>query len=236
MKMICLGDSITRGVSFTGGRLRIMKENYPSLLQQNFVQTGKEQIEIINKGVFNDNSDSLIKRVDKDVILEQPDFALLNIGGNDCDFNWGKVAEEPDSPHEPTVPIERYLKNVSQLIDTLKTADITPIVLTLPPLDPVRYYKNIASRFGTSISHWINTVGGIEHWHGSYNRSLNMLLDQMDSIKRIDVRSYIKKAGDLASLISDDGIHLTKKGYKVMSDAIFAELSLMMQKVESYQN
>jgi lysophospholipase L1-like esterase len=224
MKIICFGDSLTRGVSYIQGRLRIVKENYPTVLQ-NLFSNNDSTVTILNKGVFNDNSDLLLERLDKDVLAEKPDYTIISIGGNDCDFHWNKVAENPEEEHQPIVPIEKYVENVKKLIINLKNSGITPIVLTMPPLDPVRYYKLIAEKYGKSISHWISTCGGIEHWHGLYNRSLNELIEQLD-VRKIDVRTALKKAGILENIISDDGIHLTSEGYKAMSSTIFNELKI----------
>ncbi|MFH5780510.1 SGNH/GDSL hydrolase family protein [Heyndrickxia oleronia] len=228
MKIICFGDSLTRGVSVVKGRLRIMKENYPSFLQSFFPSDSEEDhVEVVNKGVFNDNSDLLIARLEKDVISQKPDYTIIGIGGNDCNFKWDEVAKNPNQHHEPIVPIEQYLENVKTLIFSIKNSGITPIILNLPPLDPVRYYKFIAEKFGPSISHWISSVGGIEHWHGLYNRSLNKLANELKVLK-IDVRTAIKDAGDFIDLISDDGIHLTSNGYKVLSNEVYQQLIRMM--------
>lgn len=220
MKIICFGDSLTRGVSYVKGRLRIIKDNYPAFLQELFSREKDFGVSIINKGVFNDNSDLLLSRIDKDVIEERPDYAIVGIGGNDCNFHWNEVAENPEKEHQAIVPLERYLENVKAIVTKLQSAGITPVILTMPPLDPVRYYRFISSNWSTSISHWISMLGGIEHWHGMYNRSLNELIKELD-VSKIDVRSALKKAGDLIDFISDDGIHLTAKGYKVISEEIF---------------
>ncbi|MFJ7995214.1 hypothetical protein ACIQY5_24240 [Peribacillus frigoritolerans] len=80
---------------------------------------------------------------------------------------------------------------------TLKMShNITPFLLTLPPLDPARYYRSIADKFGHSIGHFVSHVGGIEHWHGMYNRQLKSLAEEL-KVPLIDVRSYIKSSGDL---------------------------------------
>ncbi|WP_107982393.1 SGNH/GDSL hydrolase family protein, partial [Heyndrickxia sporothermodurans] len=185
-----------------------------------FLSNNRENVEVVNKGVFNDNSDLLMARLTKDVINEKPDYTIIGIGGNDCNFKWNEVAEHPDETHEPIVPIDRYLDNVKTMISIVKDSGITPIIMSMPPLDPVRYYKFIADKYGPSISHWISSLGGIEHWHGLYNRSLNKLVSDIDVIK-IDVRTAIKQAGELIDLISDDGIHLTSTGYKALSREVF---------------
>lgn len=223
MKIICFGDSLTRGVSVAKGRLRILKENYPAFLQQLFSENDGEDVTIINKGVFNDNSDSLLSRLDKDVIEQHPDYAIIEIGGNDCNFNWKDVVKSPRVEHAPIVPIDRYIENIRTIVKKVQESGITPIISTLPPLDPVRYYKNVSDKYSDVVGHLIGSMGGIEHWHGIYNQNLNKLADELGVLK-IDVRSAIKKAGDLAELISDDGIHLTAAGYKVFSQDVYKNI------------
>ncbi|MFT4412857.1 SGNH/GDSL hydrolase family protein [Fredinandcohnia humi] len=223
MKIVCFGDSLTRGVSFVKGRMRILKENYPAFLQELVSSNKGENLSILNKGVFNDNSDLLLSRLDKDVLHENPDYVIINVGGNDCNFHWDEVASRPDEEHQPIVPLDRYIENIKQIIQQIRESNITPVLMTLPPLDPVRYYKLLAERYGSSISHWISLQGGIEHWHGLYNRSLSTLAEQLEVCK-IDVRTALKQSGDLLYLISDDGIHLTSEGYKTISYEIYSSL------------
>jgi isoamyl acetate esterase len=223
MKIICFGDSITRGVSFVKGRLRIIKDNYPTFLEKLFSVNISEDIIVLNKGVFNDNSHLLLKRLEKDVLSEKPNYVLLNVGGNDCNFNWQEVAESPNSNHEPIVSVQQYMENIKQMVTKMKQSNITPILITLPPLDPVRYYKFIADKYGTTISHWISCCGGIEHWHSLYNLQLNKLIEQFN-LPNIDVRTALKKEGNATDFISDDGIHLNADGYRKMSEVIFEEM------------
>lgn len=222
MKIVCFGDSLTRGVSFVKGRLRIIKENYPQVLQQLFSENN-ESVSVVNKGVFNDNSNLLLNRLEKDVIDEKPNYVIIEVGGNDCNFKWDEVAEKPWEDHQAIVPMQQYLDNLKTIITNIKQNDITPIIATLPPLDPVRYYKNISSRYSPAISHWISEVGGIDYWHSMYNRNLNRLADEYNILK-VDVRSALKKAGNLVEFISDDGIHLTAEGYKVLSNEIYQHI------------
>lgn len=217
MKMICFGDSVTRGITFVCGRFKIIRENYPTLLQR-FLG---EEDEVINKGVFNDNSDLLVKRLDHDVLDEHPDLVFINIGGNDCNFTWDQVAEFPESEHESIVPLERYLSNVSLLIQRITATGAMPVILSLLPLDPVRYYQSLIKHYSHSIGHWVSMCGGIEHWHGMYNRALKELCERTGT-KLIDVRSEFKRKGAFSELINEDGLHPTAKGYKALAESVLA--------------
>lgn len=222
MKILCFGDSLTRGVSFVNGRLKILKKNYPNVLQDLFKKANKgdEDIQVINKGVFNDNSNLLIERLELDVIKEKPDFVIIEIGGDDCDFAWPEVSQQPNDDHEATVPLDRYISNLVSIITKVRKEGITPILSTLPPLDPVRYYKRITRNFSSQVSNWICKVGGIEHWHSKYNSAIKKVAEELD-VMLIDVRNAIQCAGDLNILISEDGIHLTERGYEVFATEVF---------------
>jgi isoamyl acetate esterase len=218
MKIVCFGDSVTRGISYVNGRLRIVKENYPMLLQK--LLSHVPQLDVINKGVFNDNSDLLLQRLEQDVLRQQPDYVLIGVGGNDCNFRWDEVAAAPVDSHAPIVELDRYLQNIRQMAASIQSSGALPIFLSLVPLDPVRYYKFLTEMHGTAISHWIAVCGGIEYWHAQYSKSLKSLLASLD-LPCIDVRAAFTKLPTLATLISDDGIHPTVEGYHLMSETIF---------------
>ena len=124
MKIICFGDSLTRGVSVVKGRLRILKDNYPAFLQELFTQKGEKDITVINKGVFNDNSDLMLSRLEKDVISEHPDYVILEVGGNDCNFKWNEVIEKPEEEHQAIVSLDRYLANISTLVTRIQRVEL----------------------------------------------------------------------------------------------------------------
>ena len=226
MNIICFGDSVTRGVTHVRGRLRIVKENYPTLLQSALTEMRVNmeiQMNIVNKGVINDNSDLLLARLDKDVLSERPNYVVIEIGGNDCNFRWDEVAKHPHRTHDSIVPIERYLRNIEQMVKQIQNIGSTPVILDILPLDPARYYQHISSIHGASIGHWIGLCGGIGHWHGLYNYELRNLLKKLQ-VKRIDVRSAFKRAGNLSELLSDDGVHPSPAGYRVLANSVLSGL------------
>lgn len=213
MKIICFGDSITRGVTLQGTRLRIVKGTFPKLLQQHF-----ENIEIINKGVFNDNSFSLLERFNKHIVSENPNIVFIEIGGNDCVFDWQAVADSPLDEHTATVPLDTFIENVTQICRNIQNIHVQPVLLALPPLDAARYYTYLTTLFGNDISHWICRTGGISEWHGRYNEALVKLSDTLH-VPMIDTRTPFF-AHPMDTVISNDGIHPTAKGYALIAETI----------------
>nr|WP_268239381.1 SGNH/GDSL hydrolase family protein [Sporolactobacillus putidus] len=227
LKIVCFGDSVTRGITFVSGRFKIIRENYPALLQR-FLGSGDE---VINKGVFNDNSDLLVRRLDKDVLQLHPDLVLINIGGNDCNFRWDQVSLLPEEEHVPIVPLSRYLANIKILIEKISSSGAVPVVLSLLPLDPARYYQSLMKRYSHSIGHWISCCGGIEHWHGMYNRALKDLVRKM-GVPVLDIRTAFKQKGNFSKLINEDGLHPSAEGYRALAEIVSAgipELRVMVE-------
>ncbi|RYL93146.1 GDSL-type esterase/lipase family protein [Sporolactobacillus sp. Y61] len=227
MRIVCFGDSVTRGITCARGRFRIIKDNYPALLQR-FLG---EDDEVINKGVFNDNSDLLVKRLDKDVLQLHPDLVLINIGGNDCNFRWDQVAQLPDEEHIPIVPLDHYLSNIRVIVERIASAGAVPVILSLLPLDPVRYYRSLMKHYSHAIGHWIGWCGGIEHWHGMYNRALKDLVKKIN-VPCVDIRSAFKLKGNFSDLINEDGLHPTSKGYHALAEIIFSNMPHLKRAVQ----
>ncbi len=222
VKIVCFGDSVTRGISFFRGRLRIQRQNYPYFLQERLDGEGRD-IQVVNKGVWNDTSTHLLQRLKADVLDLDPDLVLIEIGGNDCNFRWDEVAASPHDVHEPIVPLREYLENVTRLVKEIDGRGTLPVLLTLLPLDPVRYYRHLVRFYGDKLGHWIGLCGGIEHWHGMYNRFLRRLISDLN-ISWIDLRNRFKRKGDLQELLSDDGVHPLPTGYRAMAECILEGL------------
>lgn len=254
MRIVCVGDSLTRGVTFINGGLHILRETYPKLLQVAFnigaepgtaggepgqaaskvsgggddsrgVVGGGAQVshvEVVNRGAFNDNSDRLVGRLERDVLAIHPDVVVIGIGSNDSTFHWDQVAAAPDDEHEAVVPLKRYLDNVTKVVEEIRAFGAVPVVLTLLPPDPARYYLNLARIFGKQIAHWIGSCGGIEPWHRAYDQALRTVLNQL-SVDMVDVRAAFDAEADTrnSEWMSDDGIHLTARGYQWLSEVVF---------------
>ena len=133
------GDSLTRGVVLdeATGKYRLTKASFSSSLatdcQYNIVNCSKLGL-TIEKGL------SIMRQK-----TSQEGYAILEYGGNDCDFFWDQVASNPDfKTQKCKVPPERFLSLYRQAVEYLRSRNVSPIICTLPPIDAHRYFQWIS--------------------------------------------------------------------------------------------
>jgi len=121
MKIICLGDSITKGV-----RPGVTEEQtFEYLLTRKLSEAGVE-VEIINSGIGSETTALALERFSRDVINAQPDYLTIMYGTNDAAINEGCV--------KPRVSLADYKANLQSMVSQAKAAGIKPILMTPIPL------------------------------------------------------------------------------------------------------
>ena len=106
MKIAALGDSLTKGVVLN-------ERNRYSVLDKGFVDIVGEEldVDVKNYGKFGCTVGygySVIDRHSEDIA--QADYTLLEYGGNDCDFDWDKIGDDPEGTYEPK--LNRYTRRM----------------------------------------------------------------------------------------------------------------------------
>jgi lysophospholipase L1-like esterase len=206
MQIVCLGDSITRGrVWLEGLRPKVTRASYPNLLAQ--LMPGAS---VVNAGLTNDTSTGLLSRFDHDVAAHHPNLVVLECGGNDCNFDWATVAADPLAEHEPVVPEARFVANLEHLIDRVRGLGAVPLVTTLPPLDPVRFFAFLERIYGDGIARFICRHGGLYHWQEKYSGLVESIARQQ-GVPVAQVRSAFLQTPDFRAYMSEDGIHPTSR-------------------------
>jgi lysophospholipase L1-like esterase len=149
------------------------------------------------------------------------DVVLLEFGGNDCDFNWKDVAEDPHAEHTPNTPLELFETTFHLLIDHIKSMNIRPLMMTIPPIHAGRYLQWI-SHYGPDKNRILEFLRGdvqnIAKFQESYSEAVRVIAQKTNTLL-VDVRSRFTGAGNYASLLCEDGIHPNEQGHRVMTDA-----------------
>lgn len=155
------------------------------------------------------------------------DLMLLEFGGNDCDFDWVKVSDNPDAPHQPNTPLNDYKKAIIQMIDSIKAAGKCPVVMTLPPIDANRFFDWVTSPDNVNANNVLRFLKEKQFIYRQQER-YSMALERIAidcKVKIIDVRSAFLEKRDLQNYLCDDGMHPNADGQKIIMDVFRASFS-----------
>lgn len=215
-KFLLCGDSISRGVIFdeAKGKYIILKDNYASILET------KIKGIILNAARFGNTLTKGLSRAANEITKSQPDIIVIEFGGNDCDFNWNEVAKNPNINHLPNTDFNTFERALTDFIISTKRTNITPILLSLPPIDADRYFKWISENDEgkkNNILKWLGSINKIYWWQERYNSAIIDTAINTNT-RWIDIRGAFLKHPDYRDLLCIDGIHPNSEGHKVIAD------------------
>ena len=75
--------------------------------------------------------DKIISRHIKDI--SESNYTFIEYGGNDCDFDWMKIADSPAEDYAPKTSLEEFRIRFVGLIDRIRELGSTPVIISLPP-------------------------------------------------------------------------------------------------------
>ena len=119
LKIITLGDSITKGV-----RSGVSAEQTFAARLQSALREKGLAAEVTNVGIGGERTDQALARLEKDVIAGQPQIVTIMYGTNDSYVDQGK--------QEPRLTAHQYRDNLVQLVERLRRAGVQPVLMTEP--------------------------------------------------------------------------------------------------------
>ena len=220
---VLFGDSISKGVVYDEQKEKyvMLKDSFPNLLQN------KLKGVIFNAGKFGNTILRAAERLQNDVLKKNPDFVIIEFGGNDCDFNWDEVAKSPFENHNPNTDFNIFEKSLKNLVLSLKSTGIVPILMTLPPLDADRYFKWVSknsSAIGDKILTWLGSVCKIYWWQERYSSAIARIAQETGT-HCIDIRSAFLKTPDFRQYLCIDGIHPNEQGHVIIAEKFIEYIS-----------
>jgi len=149
------------------------------------------------------------------------DMVLLEYGGNDCDFLWDQVAADPETEHLPNTPLPVFESTYREILTDLRSQQIIPLMMSLPPIDGGRYLSWIC-RNGLDKNRILRFLGGDAHtitrYQELYSSTLNRIAASTNTYF-IDIRARFLARRDCADLICVDGIHPNEQGHAIINQA-----------------
>ena len=167
MNVTVYGDSILRGVRFQDGRY-VIDRSWEERLAQTF------GLKITNRSRFGNTIRKAIPRIEQDsaAACGEEEYALLELGGNDCDYDWTAVSGAPEAAHECKTPPETFAEYYRRAVRLLRESGRKVFLATLPPVNSEMYLRFLC-RDGLSRENIVRWLGDVEHiyrWQESYSR------------------------------------------------------------------
>lgn len=217
-----LGDSIAKGIILDDSRYRRCETSFVNMFGE------KTQCLINNFSLFGctvTKGFQIFNRQQKKI--SSSDIVLTEFGGNDCDFDWEAISENPCGDFNPKTSLEEFSVLYKNIIRQLKNAKKKTVMMNLPPLDDKKYFNWISrERNSSNILQWL---GGNTHfiyrWHEMYNNALYAIAAETN-VKIIDIRSEFLRLKNYSDFLCDDGIHPNSEGHKLIYNKVFEAAKL----------
>ena len=195
-RVIFFGDSITE--------LGAVDRGYIKLLGEMLVEEGfSGQFDLIGAGLSGNKIPDLQQRLQKDVISKEPDLVIIYIGINDV---WQKSVGSGTDEDE-------FAKVYKSLISKIEETG-AEVVLCTPTVIGER--KANANEFDADLNHYAEIVRQLAADHHTG------LVDLRNIFVRYNLK-HNSKNQDMG-ILTNDGVHLNKKGNQVVADAMLNQL------------
>ena len=213
LKITVFGDSIGKGIFTDDGKPTVMENSAVNLFKNSF------GVDVDNRSVFGQSLKRITQRNQFDRYLSTIDpkernVAVLELGGNDADFNWREVAKSPMENHGPQTPIKEFSSLYKSTIEKLQAASVKVIVCTIVPIDSKRFFDRVIGGIADK-----NKV--LEFFNGDFNtihRHQEMFNNEIlknaysYGLPVIDLREKFLESNRFEELMCLDGIHPNQSG------------------------
>ncbi len=219
--IIVIGDSICRGFFYQNQEIKKIEHSAIDLIENSynckihnlsvFGQTLKRAYE----KKFHERAVSLFEK-------EKQNVVVIALGGNDADYDWLKVEQEPNAKHFPKTEIKEFEKILSEMIDYFRPYNAKVIVNSIFPIDSKRFFDNIICKKYDKekiLEFLKNDVSNLSRHQESFNNTLVKVVSKT-KCQFLDYRSPILLQNDFLSYICEDGIHPNDKGHAFIAKII----------------
>ncbi len=221
MAILAFGDSVMKGNVFDAGHYTISNHRFTDIISK------KMNVIIENKARFGETVTSGIKQIKRTKCLLQAEYetVMLEYGGNDSDFDWQKISNEPAEDHRSHTALDYFVRTYEEIIAMLRAMKKNVIMLSLPPIDAPQYFAHISTLYGKSnILSWLQQdILFLERWHNVFNMAVFKLAAENNNAI-IDITSPFLCKKKYGTCFCADGIHPNEEGHKIIADSIISQI------------
>lgn len=205
MRIVAFGDSITNGA----GLAKPEAESFRRLVQQALAEKLAMPIEVLNAGVNGDIVTKAIDRLERDVLDRKPELVTVMFGGNEAGFYRPETNGFADTPR---VSREQFKTTVGAIVDRLRAAGITVLLMTCPPMTE-RYW---GMRLEPYQKHGINFLVK------DYAQAMREVAAEK-KVELVDVYRAFDEHPERKAYFPD-GLHPDARGHRVIADLLVERL------------
>ena len=222
MNVTVYGDSIFKGVLLEDGKY-VVNRYWERKLSEMF------QMSIRNCARFGCTIRKILPQIrrDSDEPPASEEIAVLEMGGNACDFDWAAISAQPAEHFECKTPPKEFLNRYREAVDLIRKSGRIPVLMTLTPVHSEGYLRYIC-RDGLSrqnILQWLGDVEIISRWQSRYSQMVEQVAREKHA-KLIDLRrAFPREPRELEPYLCEDGIHPSRLGQKLIFDTLCAGLN-----------
>jgi acyl-CoA thioesterase-1 len=219
-KILIVGDSLSKGVILDEEKKKytLLKECFFSLISESV------NAQLINASKFGSTVAQGQKQLESKMEKYDPDIVVIEFGGNDCDFRWDDIANDPMQDHIPNTPLDIFEESINHMLDYVQQSGKTPVLTTLPPIYADSYFKwftNCDREKGLRILKWLKDVWRIYWWQERYSNCIEYIA-RIRNIACIDIRRAFLKGREFANYICSDGIHPNREGHQLIFETVMS--------------
>ena len=221
LKITVFGDSIGKGVVTDSGKIEIIKDCAVGLFE------GGYGVKVDNRSAYGQSLKRLAQKGIIDRFLQtldhsQKNAVVLELGGNDADFDWKKVGLCPSEDHSPNTGLKEFAALYAEIVNKLINAQVEVVACTIVPIDSERFFNRVIGGL-TDKSRVLDFFKGdfntIHRHQEAFNNEI-LKVAYASGIRVIDLRQKFLNSLDFDCLMCQDGIHPNEKGHAQIYGAI----------------
>lgn len=152
--------------------------------------------------------------------MKANDLVVLEFGSNDCDYQWGEIAEKPEGIHFPNVPLDIFTSKYEALIDLLREKGLSPILTNLSPIHAPKFFNWVSRGLDKeAILHWLKDIDHIYRWQERYSMAVQEIA-LSKNVPLINIRKEFLEHHELTDFLCEDGMHPNEKGHQLIANAL----------------
>lgn len=216
--IILVGDSISKGLFLDHMSVRRLERNAVDIINETY------GILIESHSVF---GQTLKRAFEKNLISELPNFfekdkenvVVIELGGNDADYDWKAVAGSPNEKHFSKTKVGEFKQILKESILFLQNNGAKVVVCSIFPMDSKRYFDSVIKAQANAENVLIfleNDIMNLSRHQEVCNNAIQTIVKET-GCAFLDYRSRILLKNDFLTYICEDGIHPNDKGHQYIA-------------------